>query len=229
MEEKYSIASLNIRSEDIEKGLEIVKQSVFDFKKLILTYESALKIVESKIEIISDEFNYLHKYNPIEHVKTRIKSPESIIKKMAKKNLPFDYDNLVENVNDIAGIRIICSFIQDIYTIVDTIKNDPDFEIINEKDYIKNPKESGYSSYHMIVTVPVKFIGGITRVKVEIQIRTIEMDFWASLEHKIRYKYNGDIPERVKKDLKMCGSIASQLDYKMSDLGKELLIDPIEG
>ena len=131
MEEKYSIASLNIRSEDIEKGLEIVKQSVFDFKKLILTYESALKIVESKIEIISDEFNYLHKYNPIEHVKTRIKSPESIIKKMAKKNLPFDYDNLVENVNDIAGIRIICSFIQDIYTIVDTIKNDPDFEIIN--------------------------------------------------------------------------------------------------
>ena len=200
-----------------------IKDKENEFKKIMLMYHSALKEIETKIQIISDEFQMLYSYNPIEHIKTRIKSPESIVKKLERKGYPITYPSLVNNINDVAGIRIICSFIPDIYKMVEMFDRATDINIIEKKDYIKNPKESGYSSYHLIASVPVSFANGIVDVKVEIQIRTIAMDFWASLEHKIKYKYAEELPKNVQKELKECSKMANKLDRKMSKLGGNLI------
>ncbi|MBO5397881.1 MAG: GTP pyrophosphokinase family protein [Clostridia bacterium] len=186
----------------------------------MLMYKSALKEIETKVNILSDEFQTLYKYNPIEHIKTRLKSPESIIKKMERKNLGITYNNMVNYINDVAGIRIICSFLPDIYRIVEMFEKSEDLKIVEKKDYIKTPKQSGYSSFHLIVLVPVSFSNGTVDVKVEIQIRTIAMDFWASLEHKIKYKYENEVPKNISKELVSCARMIHQLDKKMSRLGE---------
>lgn len=203
--------------------LDEIKDGALQLRKVNLMYESALKEMETKINIISQEFELLYKYNPIEHIKTRIKTPESIVKKLKKKGLEVTYKNLVNGVNDVAGIRIICSFIPDIYRMVEMFEQTPDIKVISKKDYIKNPKPSGYSSYHLIVLVPVSFSKGMTNVKVEIQIRTIAMDFWASLEHKIKYKYDEKLPKNISKELIECSKIVNKLDKKMSSLGNNLI------
>lgn len=218
-----SVASVIEDAEKFPLLFNKIQKETFEYKKIMLMYESALKEVETKINIISNEFEMLHKYNPIEHVKTRIKSPESIIEKMKRKGYPITYDNLINKINDIAGIRIVCSFIPDIYKMVKMIEDSPDLKIVEEKDYIKNPKESGYKSFHIIILVPVSFSSGIVHIKVELQIRTIEMDFWASLEHKINYKYKGNIPSSVKNELKKCAIMSDKLDRKMSALGNQLI------
>ncbi|MEG2440246.1 MAG: GTP pyrophosphokinase family protein, partial [Acetivibrio sp.] len=163
-----------------------------------------------------------HRYNPIEHVKSRIKSPESIAKKMRHSNRELTIENVVRYVNDIAGIRVICSFTSDIYRIADAIIKQNDVEVLKVKDYIIQPKENGYMSYHMIVTVPIFLSNEVVKTKVEIQIRTIAMDFWASLEHKIYYKFEGNAPESIRKELKECAMIASYLDNKMLGLNEEI-------
>lgn len=203
--------------------LDEIKDGALQLRKVNLMYESALKEMETKINIISQEFELLYKYNPIEHIKTRIKTPESIVKKLKKKGLEVTYKNLVNGINDVAGIRIICSFIPDIYRMVEMFEQTPDIKVISKKDYIKNPKPSGYSSYHLIVLVPVSFSKGMTNVKVEIQIRTIAMDFWASLEHKIKYKYDEKLPKNISKELIECSKIVNKLDKKMSSLGNNLI------
>ena len=200
-----------------------IKEGALQLRKILLMYESALKEMETKINIISQEFELLYKYNPIEHIKTRIKTPESIVKKLRKKGLEVTYKNLINEINDVGGIRIICSFITDIYRMVEMLEQTPDVKIIRKKDYIKNPKPSGYSSYHLIVLVPVSFSKGMTNVKVEIQIRTIAMDFWASLEHKIKYKYDERLPKNISKELIDCSRIVNKLDKKMSSLGNKLI------
>jgi putative GTP pyrophosphokinase len=200
-----------------------IKEKEQQFKKIMLLYNSALKEIETKVSIISDEFQMLYRYNPIEHIKTRIKSPESIIKKLKKKGYPVTYNSLLTNLNDVAGIRIVCSFIPDIYKMVEMFDSSKDINIIEKKDYIKNPKESGYSSYHLIASVPVSFASGVVDVKVEIQIRTIAMDFWASLEHKIKYKYPNELPKNISKELKDTARMVTKLDKKMSKLGKNLI------
>lgn len=202
-----------------------IKETENEFKKIMLMYKSALKEIETKIQIISDEFQMLYSYNPIEHIKTRIKSPESIAKKLKKKGYPITYNSLINKLNDVAGIRIICSFIPDIYKMVEMFDKSTDINIIKKKDYIKNPKESGYASYHLIASVPVSFTSGIMDVKVEIQIRTIAMDFWASLEHKIKYKYSEELPKNVQRELKECSKMVNKLDRKMSKLGGSLIED----
>ena len=164
-------------------------ESIDSWDTLIFLYKSALKEVGTKIEILSDEFQYIHKYNPIEHVKSRIKSPESIVKKLRRDGYESTLENMVRYVNDIAGIRIICSFTSDIYRIADMIAKQSDLKILSFKDYIKKPKESGYKSYHMILTVPIFLSNQVVDTKVELQIRTVAQDFWASLEHKIYYKF----------------------------------------
>ena len=189
----------------------------------MLMYESALKEMETRVKVLSDEFHVLHKYNPIEHVKTRIKSPESICKKLTKKGFEVNSKNLIEQLDDIAGMRIICSFIPDIYNIVSMIENSSDINVLCKKDYITYPKESGYSSYHLIVSVPVNFSSGTVDVKVEIQIRTMAMDFWASLEHKIKYKYSSAVPEGISNELKECSKMINVLDRRMSLLGSNLI------
>ena len=151
------------------------------WKEVQLIYNSALKQISTKLEILNDEFQHVHRYNPIEHIKWRIKTPESIVKKLKKHGYESTIDNMVSHVNDIAGIRVICSFASDIYQIAEMISNQSDIRVMSVKDYIVNPKASGYKSYHMLVTVPVYLSDRIADTKVEIQIRTVAMDFWASL------------------------------------------------
>ena len=188
-------------------------------------YTAALTQLEAKMETINEEFKTLHKYNPIEHISSRIKSKESIYKKLNKKGLAPTYENLVKTINDVAGLRIICSFIPDIYKIVEMLENMQDINVLKKKDYVTTPKESGYSSYHLIVSVPVSLSVGTIDVKVEIQIRTMAMDFWASLEHKINYKYDKNVPKSVKKELRDCAKMTQKLDKRMSNLGKSLMED----
>lgn len=196
---------------------------VNNWTEVILLYSSALKQMQTKLEILNDEFQHVHRYNPIEHIKSRMKTSESIVKKLKRKGYESTIQNMVDHVNDIAGIRIICSFTSDIYKIADMISNQSDIKIQYVKDYIKYPKESGYRSYHMHVTVPVYLSDRIVDTKVEIQIRTVAMDFWASLEHKIHYKFEGDAPEHIKKELVECADMVSALDDKMLSLNDEII------
>ncbi len=196
--------------------------SVDSWKTIILLYNSALKEINTKLEILNDEFQHVHRYNPIEHIKSRIKSPESIVKKLRHRGYESTIENMVKYVNDIAGIRVICSFTSDIYNIAEMLSNQNDINILSIKDYIRHPKESGYKSYHMIVTVPIFLSDGCVDTKVEIQIRTVAMDFWASLEHKINYKFEGEAPEHIKRELFECAEMVSDLDAKMMSLNDEL-------
>ena len=193
-----------------------------NWESLMFLYSAALKEVNTKIDILNEEFQHIHRYNPIEHVKSRIKTPESIVKKLRKNGYEPTNENMVEYINDIAGIRIICSFTSDIYQIADMIIKQTDLTVLSTKDYIKYPKESGYQSYHMIVTVPIFLSDRMVETKVEIQIRTIAQDFWASLEHKIYYKFEGNAPENISAELQECARIASQLDDKMLSLNRKV-------
>ncbi|MBE5858166.1 MAG: GTP pyrophosphokinase family protein [Lachnospiraceae bacterium] len=196
--------------------------SVDSWREVILVYTSALHQVQTKLEILNDEFQHVHRYNPIEHIKGRIKTPESIVKKLKKNGRESTIDNMIQYVNDIAGIRIICSFTSDIYRIAEILRNQKDITVISEKDYITYPKASGYKSYHMIVTVPVYLSDRTIDAKVEIQIRTVAMDFWASLEHKIHYKFEGNAPENLKKELVDCAKMVSDLDNRMEQLNEQI-------
>ncbi len=189
----------------------------------ILLYNSALKEIGTKIDILNDEFQHVHQYNPIEYVKSRIKTPESIVKKLKRKGYEVTIDNMVKYCDDIAGVRLICSFTSDIYRLADMIGRQNDITVLSVKDYIKHPKRSGYKSYHMIVTIPIFLSDKAVDTKVEIQIRTIAMDFWASLEHKIYYKFEGNAPEYISKDLRECSAIVSMLDAKMLSLNEAIL------
>ena len=171
------------------------------FEKLMFFYKSALKQLELQMNIIKDEFKLIYNYDLIDHIDTRIKEPKSIVKKMEKKKYDKTYLNLIEKINDIAGIRIVCTLKDDIFFIRDLVKQIPDIHVLKEKDYVTNPKESGYSSYHMIVEVPVKLTQKTIYVKCEIQIRTLAMDFWASFEHKVKYKTKNDVNPKMSKEL----------------------------
>ena len=198
------------------------RNDIDSWKEVTLIYNSALKQISTKLEILNDEFQHVHRYNPIEHIKSRIKTPESIVKKLKRHGYESTIGNMVRYVNDIAGIRVICSFTSDIYQIAEMISNQSDIDVISVKDYIVNPKPSGYKSYHMLVTVPVYLSDRIERTKVEIQIRTVAMDFWASLEHKIHYKFEGNAPEHIKEQLVECSRIVSNLDARMLSLNEEI-------
>ncbi|MGN0377702.1 MAG: GTP pyrophosphokinase family protein [Suilimivivens sp.] len=199
------------------------KDSEIDnWNEVMLIYNSALKQISTKLEILNDEFQHVHRYNPIEHIKSRVKTAESIVKKLKKHGYESTIQNMVEHVNDIAGIRVICSFTSDIYRIAEMISNQSDIKVISVKDYLVNPKPSGYKSYHMLVTVPVYLSDRIIDTKVEIQIRTVAMDFWASLEHKINYKFEGNAPAYIKNELIECSRMASELDRRMLSLNEEI-------
>lgn len=185
------------------------------FEKLMFFYKSALKQLELQMNIIKDEFKLIYNYDLIDHIDTRIKEPKSILKKMEKKKYDKTYLNLIEKINDIAGIRIVCTLKDDIFFIRDLVKQIPDIHILKEKDYVTNPKESGYSSYHMIVEVPVKLTQKTIYVKCEIQIRTLAMDFWASFEHKVKYKTKNDVNPKMSKELVSCAKMINKFDTKM--------------
>lgn len=197
---------------EIEKNIEINSK---EFEKIMFIYKVAIKEINTKLEILKEEFKLFYEYDLIDHINTRIKSPESITKKMKDKNLNYTYKDMIKNINDIAGIRVICPIQKDIYSIRNLIMNIPGIKILKEKDYVKNPKKSGYSSYHMIVEIPVTLSQNLMYVKVEIQIRTLAMDFWASIEHGLKYKTDKEITKATSKELVQCAKIINKLDNKM--------------
>lgn len=207
---------------DIIEKLGIKGDDIDSWNEVTLVYSAALRQVQTKIEILNEEFQHVHQYNPIEHIKSRIKSPESIVKKLRRHGYESTIENMVNHCNDIAGIRIICSFTSDLYQIVDMLKKQKDLEIVAIKDYITYPKASGYKSYHLIVSIPVYLSDRIVNTRVEIQVRTVAMDFWASLEHKIHYKFEGDAPEHIKNELVECARMVSDLDARMLHLNEEI-------
>lgn len=198
-------------------------EGVDSWNTIIFLYRSALKEVSTKVEILNDEFQQVHQYNPIEYIKSRIKSPESIVKKLKRYGYESSIDNMIDYVNDIAGIRIVCSFTSDIYKLAEMIGKQNDLTVVSVKDYMKHPKQSGYRSYHMLVTVPIFLSDRVIDTKVEIQIRTMAMDFWASLEHKIYYKFEGNAPQYISRDLRECSDMVSKLDEKMLQLNEAIL------
>ena len=195
---------------------------VDQWRSVMFLYDSALKKVNTKIEILNNEFNSRYDYNPIEHIKSRLKSADSIVKKLKKDGYEVTIETMMEHLSDIAGVRIICSFMSDIYQIADMIARQDDVTVLHVKDYIKHPKPNGYKSYHMVVTVPVYLTDGPVETKVEIQIRSVAMDFWASLEHKIAYKFEGNAPERLLQELKACADMVDVLDAKMFSLNQAI-------
>lgn len=207
-------------AEDAGRG-----ENVYDWQSLMFLYNAAIKEVRTKLDIMNDEFQFIHQYNPIEYIKSRIKTPNSIAKKLSRHGLENTMENMVEHINDIAGVRIVCSFTSDIYRLADMIGKQKEFTILYIKDYMKHPKESGYRSYHMLITVPIQTTDGIKHTKVEIQIRTIAMDFWASLEHKIYYKFEGNAPQYISQELRDCAAITSKLDAKMLSLNEAIIAE----
>ncbi|WP_028610394.1 GTP pyrophosphokinase [Paenibacillus harenae] len=187
-----------------------------------LTYKFALDAVETKLNILNEEFQFIHDYNPIEHMKTRIKTPESVMQKLRRKGLDITLEDAKKHIRDIAGVRIICSFSNDIYQIVEMISKQSDVRVVEVKDYVRSPKPNGYQSIHLIIEIPVFLTNRKENVLVEIQIRTIAMDFWASLEHKIYYKFNEQIPPHIQQQLKGSASMIDSLDKQMLALNEEV-------
>lgn len=200
--------------------LEMINENIKPVNELMAYYRCAIMEVETKFNVLNEELSLQYHRNPIEGIKSRLKSKESIVKKLKRKELPFSLAAIEQNINDVAGVRVICSFPEDIYMLADCLLNQDDIKLIEKKDYIKNPKQSGYRSLHLIVEVPIFLQSEKKFMKVEVQLRTIAMDFWASLEHKLRYKKNIDSEEieRLEKDLVECSEISAALDKRMEEI-----------
>ena len=202
----------------MEKFIDYNKKVTVDdktFEQLMFVYNVAIREIENKIEILKDEFKTFYDYDLVDHINTRIKEPKSIIKKMNDRGLKITYRNMIENINDIAGVRVICPLKKDIFSVRNLIQKLPGLKVFKEKDYVTHPKPSGYSSYHMITGVPVALSQNIIYVKVEIQIRTMAMDFWASLEHKMKYKPENEVNKKETKEWVNCAKILNKIDNKM--------------
>lgn len=193
-----------------------------EFKQFMTMHNSAIKEIRTKFEILNDDLSMNIDHNPIEMIKSRIKSPESIVTKLDRKGLPHTLEAVEENIFDISGVRVICSFVEDIYNVAKMFVSQDDVKLIAVKDYIKNPKENGYRSYHMIVEIPVFFSNCRRTMKVEVQLRTIAMDFWASLEHKMRYKKDIENTEEIQRELKECAAVIASTDFKMQEINKTI-------
>ena len=193
-----------------------------EFQRFLMEYRFGLAEVETKISILREEFQEMHAYNPIEHVSSRVKSPDSLVDKVRRKGIDTDFASIRSTITDIAGIRVTCSFIDDAYRLSDLLTQQDDITVRDVKDYITQPKANGYKSLHVIVEVPVFLSTGRVDVPVEVQFRTIAMDFWASLEHKIYYKYDRLVPSDLLDELKDAADIAAELDHRMERLHREI-------
>lgn len=191
------------------------KLNIEEYNEILLKYGFALDVLETNIKILINEYEYKNKENIVDHIKTRIKSLESCIKKLENKGYDVNLDNLTNRVHDIVGLRLVCPFLSDVYKVVNIIKNSKQFTIKDEKDYIRNPKDTGYISYHLIVLVPVPLKDGIEYVEAEIQVRTLAMDFWAILDHQLQYKFQDKIPDEVKDELYKYSVNVKEIDEKM--------------
>ena len=205
--------------------IDIIEDNMMPFKKLMAYYNCAIMQVETKFNVLNQEFSFEYDRNPIETIKTRLKSTESIIKKLVRRNFPLTVDSIEANLNDIAGVRVVCSFLEDIYLLADCLLQQDDVKLIQVKDYIKNPKPNGYRSLHLIIEIPIFLKDEKKDMRVEVQLRTIAMDFWASLDHKLSYKK--DIPEEeaklLRQELLECAQISADLDVRMGEIKNRIV------
>ena len=193
------------------------------FNDLMMMYRCAIREVQTKLEVLDDEFSVEYKRNPISFIKTRIKKPESIYRKLQKLGYDFTAENIQEQLNDVAGVRVVCAFIDDIYTVANLIAGQDDIKVLKVKDYIKNPKPNGYRSYHLIIEIPVFFSEEKKNLRVEVQIRTIAMDFWASLDHQLKYKKDiGAAADEISEDLRQCAEVIAATDQHMLQIRKSI-------
>ena len=193
-----------------------------ELKRLLLKYTAALKTLETQISILIQDYEQQNNYNLVEHVKSRIKRLESAEKKLESRNYEVTVENIEKHVHDMVGVRIVCAFLSDVYKIVEMIEKSETIQVYAKKDYIAHPKESGYSSYHLLVYVPIYLLDGKEMVEAEIQIRTLAMDFWASLDHKIQYKFQGSVPKQVQDNMYKCAIDINDLDHKMLILNDKM-------
>ena len=206
-----------------DEFIQMMQKNKKPFELLMSYYQCAIMEIETKFRVLNQEYSLSYDQNPIEGIKTRVKSYESIMRKIRVKDIPVTLESIEENIRDIAGVRVICSFPSDIYKLADSFLKQDDITLIERKDYIQHPKESGYRSLHLIVQVPIFLQDTKKLVYVEVQFRTIAMDFWASLEHKIYYKFEGQAPEYISRELKECADMVSALDDKMLSLNEAIL------
>lgn len=197
-------------------------ESAMQLQQVMMLYEAGIREIKTKLDILSDESRISGKPSPIDSIKSRIKTPRSIIGKLKRRGFPISLQSMMENLNDIGGIRVICPFIEDIYTVADMLMRQDDLTLIEKKDYIQNPKPNGYRSLHLILEVPIFLSDRTQPVRIELQLRTIAMDFWASLEHKIYYKFEGNAPEYISRELRECANMVSELDDKMLSLNEAI-------
>ena len=205
-----------------DTAIELLGEKFREFLTLMTYYQCAIMAVETKLNVRIEEFSLQHDRNPIQSIKTRLKSPVSIKKKLESKNLPVSVEMMENELTDIAGIRVICSFPEDVYTIADALLSQDDIELIERKDYIANPKPNGYRSLHLIVQIPIFLEKKKKPMKVEVQLRTIAMDFWASLEHQIKYKKKVNNTQEIATELFECAELSAQLDARMDAVRKKL-------
>ncbi len=201
---------------------EILFQQGSRFEEVLMMYGCAVREVRTKLEVLNDELSVRYNRNPIEFIKTRIKKPLSIVNKMKKRGLEISIDSMMENLNDVAGVRVICCFIDDIYDVARWLASQDDIRLLQVKDYIKNPKPNGYRSLHLIVEIPVFFSKGKQLMRVEVQIRTIAMDFWASLDHQLRYKKDVPDSEKIMEELKECADVIAETDSRMQKIREKI-------
>lgn len=217
--ELTNLLELDMLSEHNAEGL---MESAMQLQQVMMLYEAGIREIKTKLDILSDECRISGKPNPINAIKSRIKTPSSIIKKLKRRGFPISLQSMMDNLNDIGGIRVICPFIQDIYTVADMLMRQTDLKLIEKKDYIANPKPNGYRSLHLILEVPI-FLSDCTKpVRIELQLRTIAMDFWASLEHQLRYKADIEVPDHVSDDLKECADVIAATDEEMQRIAQDL-------
>ena len=205
-----------------EETMEWAQKASTEFAKRMSYYKCAMLEVETRFNVLNEEYILEHGRAPVNSIKSRLKTLPSLREKLERKNIPFDVDTMEEQLNDIAGVRVICSFPEDVYTMANAFLAMDDIEVLQEKDYIKNPKPNGYRSLHLIVAIPVYLAGGKRMTKVEIQLRTIAMDFWASLEHQLRYKQDNEFTEEMATELYACAQLSAALDLRMDKLRKSV-------
>jgi len=222
MDRSKEIEQVFLGSADMNMSPELVEEKIEEINETLLIYRSAIKEVKTKLDILDDELKIKRKRNPIEYMKSRVKTPGSIMDKLRRKGFEMSIESAKKNLNDIAGIRVICSFVGDIYDIAKMLIRQDDITLIEEKDYIKSPKPNGYRSLHLVIEVPIFFSEHVEQVRVEVQIRTIAMDFWASLEHKLYYKTSGEGPIHITQDLKECADLIASTDMRMQDIQREV-------
>ena len=193
-----------------------------EYAKIEGIYEAAIREINARLQTLDDEFSLKHQHNPIHHLESRVKSLNSVVRKLHEAGTPISVDNAKKTLHDIAGVRVVCRYVDDIYRIADLLLKQDDISLILEKDYIRRPKPNGYRSLHIVVDVPVYMSQGKLYIPVEIQIRTVAMDFWATLEHGIRYKATDEVPQRIVDELRNCADVITETDYKMQEIFRAL-------